>query len=124
MRPTPIVREDKVLGQESPKPLNQKYTYQNANEDRDKINAAINYLPIFITSDENGIIKDNILSGIQIGAIFQVGSPVSYSEYDQSFGTADWDEFSKDIDETTIMKARTHTPINFSPNSKFILFPR
>lgn len=120
MRPTPIIREDKVLGQASDRPVEEKYTYQNANEDRDKINDAINYLPIFLSSNENGVIASALIEDLHIGYIKGVGA--EYFEYDGTPSEAD--EFSKDIGESRIMQAGTHTPMIFLANSKFILFPR
>ena len=119
-RPTPIEREDKVLGQANDRPVEEKYTYQNANEDRDKINETINYLPLYLSSNENGVIASEFLSGIHIGYIKGVGA--EFFEYDGTASEAT--EFSKDLDESRIMEANTHTPMVFLANSKFILYPR
>lgn len=133
--PTPIIREDKVLAKYIDLPDYKKYTHLNANEDRDKINASINFLPVHLTVGADGIMTGyeveqddgemkNILDGKYIGSIFQIGTGISFSEYDPAFGAAEWSEFSKDLNETTIMNPGTHDPMTFTPFTKYILYPR
>lgn len=131
-RPAKIIRVTKVLGKVNPLPENKKYTFQNANEDVGKTNEIVDFLPIHLKSDADGIITGyteiiegipvNILSNKHIGSITQLGSGISYAEYDGSINEAT--EFSKDLDEVTIMEANTHISMVFAANTKFLLFPR
>jgi hypothetical protein len=133
--PTPIIRETKIQGEANPNPLNKKFTFQNANEDRDKINAAISFLPIHLTVGSDGIMSGyeveqddgsfvNILYRKHIGSIWQIGAGVSFSEYNPDFGSAEWDEFTKDYDDITIMEPSTNTPKYFTPFTKYVLLCR
>lgn len=133
-RPTKSPRQTKELGEALPSvPANKKLTFTEVNEDDATDRAIIDYLPIFVVSDSLGIIEGyvvnegdihyNILTGKHIGAIIQLGSGVTFAEYDPALdGGATM--FSKDLDEVAIMEAATHIPMTFTPNTAYLLFPR
>lgn len=140
-RPTPIIREVKEQGIAQSLPVKKLWTFGNANETKDKQNESIDFHHIFIESDDDGFINGyevevtgeidgtsitemvNILLNKRIGAIFEVGSGVSYPEYSPTLAVGPT-MFSKGLIETTIMEAATSTPMVFSANTLYMLLPR
>lgn len=116
MIPGKIVRADKVQGQASSKPLNQKYTFEEANEDRDKTNEIIDYLHFYLTSDISGTIDDSYLEGKNIGMI--IGGGVILEEGTEGDGA---NHFSKNEEDSFITMINGTTLL---PNKKYALFPR
>lgn len=116
MKPEKIVRADKIQGQASALPLNKKYTFEEANEDRDKKNEIIDYLPFYCTSDISGVIDDPDLVGKDIGMI--VGGGAIYEEGEEGDGV---NQFKKDTEDSVITMINGNSLI---PNKKYLILPR
>jgi hypothetical protein len=116
MKPNKIVRADKILGAGSSLPLNQKYTFGEANEDRDKKNEIIDYLQFYVTSDISGIIDSSDLIGKDIGMI--IGGGAILEEGIDGDGV---NHFSKDTADSIITMINGNTLI---PNKKYLILPR
>lgn len=123
--------DDKFTYQPSPLPEVNKFTASEANELRDSHNSIIDYLPIYLYSDENGYITapsvlndTKTLRDMNVSCILGIG-PTVYFEYNAIKNPyIDGTTFSKDLPETTIMQANTHTPMQFTPNSMFTILKR
>lgn len=116
MIPGKIIRADKVQGQASDKPLNQKYTFGEANEDRDKTNEIIDYLHFYLTSDISGVIDDPYLIGKNIGMIMG-GSAI----LEEGVEGDEVNHFSKNAEDSFITMINDNTLI---PNKKYRLITR
>jgi hypothetical protein len=108
--------DDKEQGIVSPLPEEKKFTYQNANEVKSKVNANADLLPIYLTSDISGVIDSVDLVGKNIGVI--IGGAAIFEEGTEGDGV---NQFSKTIESSVITMINGNSLI---PNKKYLLLPR